>query len=252
MGSVLGQDAWTGLPILAKPSGGTLGEYIEKHQSRLYSEPLQSSACRIKPDFLPLAYQWSLHLVSALSLIHSHDIAFGEIVDNACWLSSPSLSISLAGFVTADFKHDGLHYHGSLNSGQSFSPMSLSLRRGDSRIIPALQNDLFIYGRIVYQIMTSQMPGDGMSKSYDEIEQMVRDHDWPTLERQYLGHIVHKCWNYEYRDVEELKGELESFLESEGWEIEGEDEIQWATRLPEGVNVPEATSIQELPEDLSF
>ncbi|CAG1994352.1 unnamed protein product [Fusarium graminearum] len=59
---VLGQDAWTGLPLLRKPSYGSLGDFFEEYESKLYTVGAQATLpdSRIKPGLLPLAYQWSL------------------------------------------------------------------------------------------------------------------------------------------------------------------------------------------------
>lgn len=221
----MGQDAWTGLPILAKPSGGTLEQFIEKHLFRLYTEPLESAFSRIKKDFLPLAYQWSLQIASALCTIHSHGIAYGEITDALCWLSSPSLSISLAGFLGAEFQdtEKNWNFPGFFYSGEDFSPKYSNHEYGSKS--PTVKTDIFIFGRIVYLMMTSLSPGDGMDKSWEEISQMVRDEEWPTLEHEYLGAIVHKCWNFGYDSMEEVLDELKALIQAEGWGIKGEDEL---------------------------
>ncbi|KAF4345832.1 hypothetical protein FBEOM_208 [Fusarium beomiforme] len=134
---VLGQDAWTGLPILPKPSGGSLRNFQARFA--LYAEQADTPApaFRIKSEFLPMAYQWSLQLLSALSLIHAHNIAYGEIFDENCWISEPSLSIALAGFQGSEF-HDparGSTFPGCFFSGNEFSPdFYLSNARSKSQL----------------------------------------------------------------------------------------------------------------------
>lgn len=192
----------------------------------MYTEPLETASSRIKKDFLPLAYQWSLQLASALRLIHSRGIAYGEITDATCWLSSPSLSISLAGFLGAEFQdvEKNWNFPGYFYSGEDFSPKYSKHEHASKS--PTVKTDIFIFGRIVYLMMTSQSPGDGMDKSWEEISQMVRDEDWPAIEPEYLGNILHKCWNFRYERMEEVTSELKAAIQAQGWEIKGDDELE--------------------------
>lgn len=38
-----------------------------------------------------------------------------------------------------------------------------------------------------------------------------------------MGKIVHKCWRFEYEDVEELQSEVQAFVEAHGWSIRGDE-----------------------------
>ncbi|CAG2006803.1 unnamed protein product [Fusarium graminearum] len=222
---VVGQDTWTGLPLLRKPSYGSLGDFFEEYESKLYTVGAQATwpDSRIKPGLLPLAYQWSLQLLSALMLIHSHDIAYGEIDHSSCWISAESLDISLAGFVGSDF-HDpatGWYCPGGLYNSYEFSPESLPLSRRVS--VPTIATDMFIFGRLIYCIMTSHMPGDGMGRGPGETERLIENEDWiPDLEDEFLGNILHKCWRFEYGTIEELQSEVQDLIESYGWSIKGD------------------------------
>ncbi|KAL9566269.1 hypothetical protein ACKAV7_009628 [Fusarium commune] len=223
---VIGQDAWTGLPILQKPSYSNLWHFLGNYDSQLFTpqEGFAPPTRRLKPEFRPLAYQWSLQLLSALSLIHSRGIAYGEIIEESCWIAARSLSIALAGFSGSDF-HDpstGLNLPGHFFSGIEFSPQNLPLKRAVR--YPTRKTDMFMFGRLVYELMTSYLPGNGIGRDWGETERLMAEQDWmPDLEDQFMGKIVHKCWNFEYEDVEELQSEVQAFVEAQGWSIRGDE-----------------------------
>ena len=219
---VLGQDAWTGLPILRKPTYGSLWNFLEEYEEKVYIAQAGATLpnTRIKPEFLPLAYQWSLQVLSALVLMHSHEIAYGEIIEACCWLSAESLDMSLAGFYGSEF-HDpstGWNCPGWFFTSNEFSPKSLPPSRSVRK--PTLKTDMFMFGRLVYCIMTSHMPGEGMGRKSGETARLLRDEDWmPDLEDEFLGSILHKCWRFDYKNIEELQSEVRALVESHGWSI---------------------------------
>ncbi|KAG4274677.1 hypothetical protein FPRO04_09041 [Fusarium proliferatum] len=223
---VIGQDAWTGLPILPKPSYSNLWHFLSNYDSQLFApqEGCASPNRRLKTNFRPLAYQWSLQLLSALSLIHSYGIAYGEIIEESCWLTTGSLSIALAGFIGADF-HDpsrGANLPGHFFSGIEFSPENLPYERREK--YPTRKTDMYVFGRLVYVLMTSHLPGDGIGRNWGETERLMEEEDWmPDLEDEFMGKIVHKCWKFEYEDVEELQSEVQAFIEAQGWSIRGDE-----------------------------
>ncbi|KAF5625317.1 uncharacterized protein FTJAE_10035 [Fusarium tjaetaba] len=223
---VIGQDAWTGLPILPKPSYSNLDHFLGNYGTQLFAsqEGCAPPNRRLKPEFRPLAYQWSLQLLSALSLIHSRGIAYGEITEENCWLTTGSLSIALAGFIGADFQDpsNGWNLPGHFYSGIEFSPDHLPWERREK--YPTRKTDMFVFGRLVYEFMTSQMPGNGLGRDWGETERLVEEEDWmPDLEDEFMGKIVHKCWKLEYEDVEELQREVQAFIEAQGWSIKGDE-----------------------------
>ncbi|QKD56581.1 uncharacterized protein FOBCDRAFT_262433 [Fusarium oxysporum Fo47] len=189
---VIGQDAWTGLPILKKPSYGSLWTFIQNYGSHVYTAQADAAppTSRIKPEFRPLAYQWSLQLLSGLSLIHSRGIAYGELIETNCWISAGSLSMAVAGFLGSDFTDpsNGWNFPGSFFSGIEFSPEYLPLSRAG------------------------------------ETERLMAEEDWmPDLEDEFMGKTVHKCWRFKYEDVEELQSEVQAFVEAHGWSIRGDE-----------------------------
>ncbi|KAI7759970.1 hypothetical protein LZL87_010392 [Fusarium oxysporum] len=203
-----------------------LWHFLGNYDSQLFTpqEGFAPPTRRLKPDFRPLAYQWSLQLLSALSLIHSRGIAYGEIIEESCWIAARSLSIALAGFSGSDF-HDpstGLNLPGHFFSGIEFSPQNLPLKRAVR--YPTRKTDMFMFGRLVYELMTSYLPGNGIGRDWGETERLMAEQDWmPDLEDEFMGKIVHKCWNFEYEDVEELQSEVQAFVEAQGWSIRGDE-----------------------------
>jgi hypothetical protein len=49
---------------------------------------------------------------------------------------------------------------------------------------------------------------------------------WPALEAECMGEIVHQCWNGEYTGAEEVKAALVAFLVGLGWEIKRDDNLK--------------------------
>ncbi|KAF5650596.1 hypothetical protein F52700_313 [Fusarium sp. NRRL 52700] len=220
---VIGQDAWTGLPILQKPTYGCLWNFLSNYHSQIYPPQEDSAppATRMKPEFRPLVYQWSLQLLSALCLIHSHNIAYGEMNGDNCWITAGSLSISLAGFVGSEF-HDpstGYNLPGWFITDRDFAPDKLPLDRAVR--VPTLKTDMFYFGTWVYELMTSQTPG---LEDWRETRRLVAEEGWmPDLEDEFMGKILHKCWKFEYEDIEELQSDVQAFVEAQGWIIRGDE-----------------------------
>ena len=113
---------------------------------------------------------------------------------------------------------------------ESFHPCHVS--RFES-VVPTMQTDLFLWGCLIYELMTSFWPRHERGRQRGEIKQMIVRREWPALEREYLGEIVRRCWEYGYQDIASLKRDLITFLMNEGWEMEGEDELSgvWADEL---------------------
>ncbi|KAI0123658.1 hypothetical protein BJ170DRAFT_639940 [Xylariales sp. AK1849] len=243
----LHRDPFTGFPLLAKPSGPLLAEFLVQHRSIMYSESHETSApstphTRVLPKYRPLIYQWALHLISGLSFVHSHSIIFGDLCTETCWLSSPSFSLSLVGFVNAGFRvaPSGYLCEGDSYRSEPFHPLHL---QGRPRAVPTMKTDLFLWGCLVYELMTSLWPGQGVGRSDTEIQSMVTERRWPGLERQYLGDVVRNCWEYAYENAAAVKSDLVAFLNSEGLLVDGafEDEL-------EGFRADELFSEVELPQ----
>jgi hypothetical protein len=91
---------------------------------------------------------------------------------------------------------------------------------------PTLATDMFMFGRLVYCIMTSYMPGEGMGHGSGETKRLMENEDWmPDLEDEFMGKILHKCWRFDYDTIGELQSEVQALVESYGWPVNG-DELQ--------------------------
>lgn len=196
---------------------------------------------RVLPKYRPLIYQWALNQVSGLSFIHSHDIVFGDLCIETCWLSAPALSISLVGFINAGFRitPSGYLCEGDSSRPEPFHPSHLQKRP----VVPTIKTDLFLWGCLVYELMTRLWPGQGIAKSDAEIKSIITERRWPQLEREYLGDMVRRCWEYAYEDTKAVKDDLMAFFGGEGLKVHGEDEL-------EGFNVDDLFPVTELPRRL--
>lgn len=222
-----GRDPWTGFPILAKPSGPPLSVFLAEHRSVMYSQPTGGSAeegGRILPQYRPLIYQWALHLISGLVFIGSHSVVLGDLRTDACWLSQPGLALSLVGFLDAGFRSpaisSGTQYSGSSWRDEPFHPLHVPCFQA---VVPTVQTDLFLWGCLVYELMTGAWPGSGSSTSRAQAEQMLATRQWPALEEEYLGRIVKGCWENLYVDALGVMADLVSTLKADGFEIDGDD-----------------------------
>jgi serine/threonine protein kinase len=201
----------------------------------MYSTPLDIASSRILASHRPLIYQWALHIISGLSFIHAHNVVFGDLDLEQCWLSLNShLSLSLVGFVHAGFwrSTDGAWYDGRQSNAAWFPPLEHTKA--------STQTDLFLYGCVVYQLMTGAWPGDRLTdKTGPEIRMMITRKEWPLLETEHMGEIVRRCWTGGFADAKQLKAEVVAFLEALGWRIEGDDDLHGVdvTRLSFNVRV---------------
>lgn len=224
-------DAWTGFPVLARPSGPPLRQFLAEHKLELYPQTLiQSAACRVVDRCRPLVYQWALHALSALAFMHAHDVVCGDLSEDLCWLSAlPSLSLSLIGFPFAGYRRhdrDGRYYEAEYFSGDAFSDMGLGPAQGRHRPSPTRQSDLYQWACMIFRLMTSYFPGDRMGLNEIEIASLASRKAWPVLEPEFMGDIIRKSWNGDYNSAEEVKRAVISFVEEQGWLISDGDDLQ--------------------------
>jgi len=233
----LGQDPWTALPLMQKPAGMQLGALIKKYRAAMYSSSSSGTPSsgngsshdersRIASRHLPLAYQWTLHLISAVSYLHKNSIILGDLSDESCFLETTSpYALCLAGFPDAGYGR----VVGDATTDRPFHPLNVP-RPG--KVTPSLRTDVFLVGCLVYQIMTGWWPGEeGAARSvhtnhawYDVVAKWIPDGQWPELEREFLGDIVHGCWKADgYESIEAVREDLEKRLQEEGWAVQGDD-----------------------------
>lgn len=222
------------MPVLANPGGPNLQEFIDANRLELYdqrnTQPSdKGTACaRIRSSHLPLIYQWSLHLASALEFIHSHSLVspaplvsviFGDLRVSSCWLDASGTSLSVLGFLFSTFRtrDSGPHIGDVGCSGRDFQPLSV---RGE----PTVQSDIFLWGCVVYELMTGYWPGEGQGLEWPETGMLVDRGEWPGLERVFLGDVVRKCWVGEIGSAVELVGAVRRAITELGVEI-GEDDV---------------------------
>lgn len=226
------RDPWTPLPILAKPSSPALDRFLDQNKAAISNRG--STSHRIKTTFRPLAYKWALHLASALEFVHAQDIILGDLSTAHCWLygtGGRALSLSLVGFLDASFRdrYSGIKYLGGASSSEPFHPLNIrqpGVRRSPE---PSMQTDLFLWGCVVYQLMVGHWPGHegGAGRSWADMDQMIPRQEWPELERDYLGQVVRRCWTGEVESSRRLRENLLEFLQTEGWQVEADDDLQF-------------------------
>ena len=185
----------------------------------MYSSPHDALESRILPSHRPVAYQWALHLIDGISFAHAHEVILADFDASQCWLSSDShISLSLAGFLHASFSYAiewGRIVPANVPSNRSlFHPL---IDGCDA----TKQTDLFLFGCVLFEIMTGFWPSRySDSRSWGEREAVVRRKEWPLLEKDFMGEIVHRCWNYQFDSAEQVKEALVSFVRQLGWEVD--------------------------------
>ncbi|KAF2272704.1 uncharacterized protein EI97DRAFT_504088 [Westerdykella ornata] len=212
--SFLRRDPWTAFPILATPSGQPLPHFLHERKAALYTAPLDTPSARILPAHRPMMYEWALNLISALAFIHSHDIVFGLLTQQNCWVSTEQRisedysrhsgrpRLFLFGFVDAGFDR----YPGSwVNSPYCY--------HDDREEEPTQQTDLYLYGCLLYEFMVGVAHDTPLQW---DIGDRVKARQWPSLETEYMGDIVRKCWTGEVGSAEEVKLEVEMFVRMYG------------------------------------
>ena len=197
------------------------------------ANPDRSTASgRVRASRRHLVYQWALHLASALQFIHSHsfelpapkiEIVFGDLSVDSCWLTSPTLSLSVLGFLNSGFRtRSGALHLGDISNGEAFQPLH-GVRGPACR--PTLQTDLFLWGCVVYELMTGHWPGNGQGLSWQEMSVLISRREWPRLEMEYLGNVVYMCWTGEITSAAELLATVRRSITDLGAVIGDNDEV---------------------------
>lgn len=222
------RDPWTGFPILARPSGPPLDRFLDQNRKSIYDE----ASHRVRVTHRPLVYKWALQLVSALEFVHAQDIILGDLDTAHCWLSSsPTLSLSLVGFLDSSFwdKSSGILYLGDSTSSEPFHPLNNRQPGARRAPEPSMQTDLFLWGCVVYELMVGHWPGheEGANRSWDDMSHMISRQEWPILEREYLGEVIMKCWTGRYSSSQSLWKDLLEVLRERGWRVNAGDDLQF-------------------------
>lgn len=226
------------MPVVAKPNGPPLRDFLRANRKEMYDEradPDRSTASsRVKASRRHLVYQWALHLASVLQFIHRHsfelptpkiEVVFGDLSVDSCWLTSPTRSLSVLGFLKSGFRtRSGPLHHGDISDGEAFQPLR-GVRGPAYR--PTLQTDLFLWGCVVYELITGHWPGNGQGLSWQEKSSLISRREWPRLEIEYLGNVVHMCWAGELTSAAELLAAVRRGITDLGAVIGDNDEVQY-------------------------
>jgi serine/threonine protein kinase len=229
-------DPWTWLPVLANPGGPHLSKFLEANQTEMYeqrendSTDNKTTACaRIRGKYLNLVYQWAIHLAKALEHIHSYSfdmtpvpkisIIFGDLSIDKCWLSSSGTILSLLGFLNAGYRTRSscLHVGRHRTCYNGFDPLPR---------YATMQTDLFMWGCVVYELMTGHYPGQGQGLEWKDVALLVPRREWPRLETMYLGDVVRRCWADEITSAAGLVVAVRKALTDMGAVIGDEDEVR--------------------------
>ena len=173
-------------------------------------------------------FQWTLHLISGLAFVHRKEVVVANLSLGNCWLSSgPKLSLSLVGFPDAGFKYSV--YGGYVYEGEDRIFEDWSILPTHTPRLPNTQTDIFLYGCVVYQLMTGTWPNSPSQQSGSGLPTPTPESprgSWPSLEADYMGEIVRKCWACEYEDADAVKAAVVTFMEDLGWEVEGDNDLK--------------------------
>ncbi|KAK6828799.1 hypothetical protein RU639_003472 [Aspergillus parasiticus] len=210
------------VPILEMPFD-SIELFLKKYGSMMYD----NDEARVLPRYRRLIYQWALHSISGLSFVHSRDIIMGDLRVEICWLAK-DLSLSLLGFLDAVYTPPGRGQPWINEAGRYEHEPFHPCNNGRGRPFKATaQTDIFVWGCLIFELMTGAWPGHEHTENRHEIRARFVNRQWPVLEKVYLGDIIQKCWDYGYRNAEELKEDLVQLLVSndETLEVDG-DEIR--------------------------
>lgn len=70
--------------------------------------------------------------------------------------------------------------------------------------------DVFALGCLIFEITTGIRPYNEIpDDEYEEIERRYAIGNFPCLKGNAYEDIIYKCWTAQYRDVEQLKDDLE-------------------------------------------
>ncbi|KAF4459873.1 hypothetical protein FALBO_13351 [Fusarium albosuccineum] len=200
-----GREPWTALPLLERPSGPPLYNFLGEYNDAIYVEHGDTEFCRPRPEYLPPMYQRALQALSAISFSHSRGIIVGYFEMSNFWLSS-DLSLSFIGFVSVSFNNGKEQFKNDIS--RSFQTTAAT--------------DLFVYATFLHVLLTGEWPEGQIG----DAEEMIEGRQWPRLEKRYFGEILVKCWEFQCEDAQELKADIVDVLRSEGWGVEGEDTLK--------------------------
>lgn len=148
-------------------------------------------------------------------------IAFGELMAESCRLNASGTSLSLLGFLQSVVR---TRTCGPYDGGIGYSDKYFQSRKIGA--VPILETDVFLWGCIVYELMTGYWPGEGQGLEHEEKEALPFRQGWPKLEAKYLGEVVRKCWTGEITSAVEILSAVRTAVTDMGLVVVGDyDEI---------------------------
>jgi hypothetical protein len=155
---------------------------------------LSGGVIKINPKFQPLILYWALQLLSALKVIHSHGIIYGELDNESIQLQSDS-SLLLTSFMDADFR-DGHGYQ-----GRSSIPDA------------SVKSDIYGWVLFLYRLMTNN------DQKWPEIKDFSRSHNFDVSSDLPVVEVMRKCVARRYDTVAQLDFEFREGLKAQGYEL---------------------------------
>lgn len=162
-------------------------EYASNHHLRSVNKEKQISEKQ--------RISWAIQIAEAIDFIHTAGVIHGDLTCANIFLDE-GFNAKLADFAGSSI--DG-------------SPLLVGVTPSHEspRSLLSVQGDLFAFGCILYEIMTTQVPYDG--RADDEIQSLYTSGVFPdTSSFGAVGYIIRKCWLAKYPKskalVHDLKG----------------------------------------------
>ncbi|RSL95561.1 hypothetical protein CDV31_013835 [Fusarium ambrosium] len=159
-------------------------EYASNHNLRSVNKEKQISEKQ--------RISWAIQIVEAIDFIHTAGIIHGDL--------------TCANVLDEDFNAKLADFAGSSIDG---SPLLVGITPSHESpgSLLSIQGDLFAFGSILYEILTTQVPYDG--KDDDEIQSLYMSGVFPdTSSLGAMGYIIRKCWLGKYPGSKALLHDL--------------------------------------------
>ena len=162
-------------------------EYAPNHNLRSYNEEHEVGFAQ--------RLRWAQQIAEAIQFIHGAGVIHGDLTCANVFLDE-DLNAKLADF-----------------AGSSMDGSPLLVLVTESHEFPgpllSIQADLFAFGGVLYEIMTTHAPYEGLDET--EIRARYLKGKFPnTKALQGIGTVIEKCWQGSYRGSDEVVDDLKS------------------------------------------
>lgn len=157
---------------------------------------------------LPLRLKWRSQAAEALSFVHQKGVVHAEVRPPNFLLHGDNLDLILCGFGGCAYEDQEATNNNALGYA---NPLRLWPSKVDLRGVHA---DIFALGSTFYYIMAGYDPlqpdGDPgktpeeSSLWWAEIERLIADKKFPSVDEFVGGSVIQGCWTYQYPNVETL------------------------------------------------